>query len=157
MIRFLTRAVSLAAAMLGTLLATACDSGTATRPAAVTAPRLDASEFEGDASLRRLEHIVVVYLENRSFDNLYGQFEDANGLAAAAAAPLQVNAAGTPFATLPVTAASGLPATLPNAPFDITRYISAGTPTFDLVPRFYPHPTKINAAPLANLPHPTSA
>jgi phospholipase C len=99
--RFLTRAVSLAAATLGTLLATACDSGTATRPAAVTAPRFDASEFEGDASLRRLEHIVVVYLENRSFDNLYGQFEDANGLAAAAAAPLQVNAAGAPFATLP--------------------------------------------------------
>jgi phospholipase C len=92
--RFLTRAVSLAAATLGTLLATARDSGTATRPAAVTAPRLDASEFAGDARLRQLEHIVVVYLENRSFDNLYGQFENANGLAAAAAAPLQVNAAG---------------------------------------------------------------
>jgi len=62
--RFLTRGVSLALATLGALLATACDSGTATRPAAVNARRVDASEFEGDASLRRLEHIVVVYLEN---------------------------------------------------------------------------------------------
>ncbi len=142
--RFLTRGVSLALATLGALLATACDSGTATRPAAVNAQRVDASEFEGDASLRRLEHIVVVYLENRSFDNLYGQFEDANGLAAAAAAPLQVNASGTPFATLPVTAASALPTSLPNAPFDITRYIPANTPTVDLVHRFYQEQMQID-------------
>jgi len=142
--RFLTRGVSLALATLGALLATACDSGTATRPAAVNARRVDASEFEGDASLRRLEHIVVVYLENRSFDNLYGQFEDANGLAAAAAAPLQVNASGTPFATLPVTAASALPTSLPNAPFDITRYIPANTPTVDLVHRFYQEQMQID-------------
>ena len=142
--RFLTRGVSLALATLGALLATACDSGTATRPSTVNARRVDASEFEGDASLRRLEHIVVVYLENRSFDNLYGQFEDANGLAAAAAAPLQVNASGTPFATLPVTAASALPTSLPNAPFDITRYIPANTPTVDLVHRFYQEQMQID-------------
>ncbi len=141
---YLTRAVSLAAAMLGTLLATACDSGTATRPAAENASRVDASELDGDASLRRLAHIVVVYLENRSFDNLYGQFADANGLAAAAAAPLQVNASGTPFATLPVTVVSGLPANLPNAPFDITRYIPANKPTVDLVHRFYQEQMQIH-------------
>src|SRR5882724_11074210 len=26
----------------------------------------------GDPNLRQLDHIVVIYLENRSFDNLYG-------------------------------------------------------------------------------------
>ena len=142
--RYLTRAVSVAAATLATLLAAACDSGTATRPASVTARRVAASEDAEDASLRRLEHIIVVYLENRSFDNLYGQFEDANGLAAAATAPKQVDATGTPFATLPVTAASGLPATLANAPFDINRYIPAGTPTVDLVHRFYQEQMQID-------------
>jgi phospholipase C len=85
-----------------------------------------------------------VYLENRSFDNLYGQFEGANALAAATAAPPQVNAAGTPFATLPVVAGSGLPSTLPNAPFDITHYIAASTPTIDLVHRFYQEQQQID-------------
>src|SRR5258708_17762786 len=28
----------------------------------------------------RIEHIVIIYLENRSFDNLYGHFPGANGL-----------------------------------------------------------------------------
>src|SRR6266576_1155227 len=27
----------------------------------------------------RIEHIVIIYLENRSFDNLYGYFPGANG------------------------------------------------------------------------------
>ena len=31
--------------------------------------------------LHRLQHIVVIYLENRSFDNLYGLFPGANGVA----------------------------------------------------------------------------
>ena len=31
--------------------------------------------------LDRIEHIVVIYAENRSFDNLYGLFPGANGIA----------------------------------------------------------------------------
>src|SRR5713101_4928153 len=38
-----------------------------------------ASETNG-AGLESLETIVVIYAENRSFDNLYGSFPGANGL-----------------------------------------------------------------------------
>ena len=35
----------------------------------------------GRPGLDKLEHIVVIYAENRSFDHLYGLFPGANGLA----------------------------------------------------------------------------
>ena len=31
----------------------------------------------------RIDHIVVIYLENRSFDNLFGLFPGADGIAQA--------------------------------------------------------------------------
>ena len=34
-----------------------------------------------DSGLERIRHIVVIYLENHSFDNLYGLFAGADGLA----------------------------------------------------------------------------
>ncbi len=34
-----------------------------------------------DAQLARIQHVVVIYAENRSFDHLYGLFPGANGLA----------------------------------------------------------------------------
>src|SRR5258706_41409 len=85
-----------------------------------------------DPGLRNLDHIIVIYLENRSFDNLYGEFPGADGLAAAAGAPLQADATGTPYSVLPVSASSGLPATLANHPFAIEQYIPANAPTIDL-------------------------
>ena len=39
------------------------------------------------AGLERLNHIVVVVLENWSFDSLYGQFPGASGLAQAEGHP----------------------------------------------------------------------
>src|SRR5262245_13934529 len=39
--------------------------------------------------LEKLSHILVVYLENRSFDNLFGEFPGANGIANAGAAATQ--------------------------------------------------------------------
>jgi phospholipase C len=30
--------------------------------------------------INKIKHVVVIYLENHSFDNLYGQFAGANGL-----------------------------------------------------------------------------
>ena len=40
------------------------------------------------ADLSRIETIVVLYPENRSFDHLYGLFPGANGLANATPAPM---------------------------------------------------------------------
>ncbi|MEO6851958.1 MAG: alkaline phosphatase family protein, partial [Mucilaginibacter sp.] len=34
----------------------------------------------GTTGINKVNHVVVIYLENHSFDNLYGQFAGANGL-----------------------------------------------------------------------------
>src|SRR5206468_9943512 len=38
-------------------------------------------ERNSQAGLDRIDHIIVIYAENRSFDNLYGLFPGANGVA----------------------------------------------------------------------------
>lgn len=98
----------------------------------------------GDVS--KLNHIVVIYLENRSFDNLYGEFAGADGLASAATAPKQVDSTGAVYATLPQTTGAPFPITpaLPNAPFNIDQYLPADKPTRDLVHRFYQEQLQID-------------
>ena len=44
---------------------------------------------EPPSSLGKIDHIVVLYLENRSFDNMFGLFPGANGLGQAVNAPPQ--------------------------------------------------------------------
>src|SRR5262245_14967932 len=105
--------------------------------------------------LNRLQHIVVIYFENRSFDNLYGLFPGANGIANAAAAALQVDHDGKPFATLPPVIDTRLrppapdtrfPTDLPNGPFRLEPYMPlAGGLTGDLVHRFYQQQEQINS------------
>jgi len=57
---------------------------------------------EQRAGLDRIEHIIVIYAENRSFDSLYGLFPGANGLANATPAQYtQVDHDGKPLATYP--------------------------------------------------------
>src|SRR5689334_4149908 len=70
----------------------------------------------------RLKHVVVIYLENHSFDNLYGEFAGANGLSQAVSTT-QVDLTGTPFATLPQPPGVQFPANLANAPFSIEQYV----------------------------------
>jgi phospholipase C len=67
------------------------------------------------AGLRKVRHIVVVYLENWSFDSLYAHFPGADGLAQAASAPRQVSKSGQPYATLPLPLASA-PGAKPTNP-----------------------------------------
>src|SRR6476659_4386731 len=55
----------------------------------------------GDDRLDRIKHVVVIYEENHSFDNLYGGWEGVNGLADADAAhTVQINQAGNAYACL---------------------------------------------------------
>src|SRR5882724_10975258 len=50
----------------------------------------------------KIQYIVVLYTENRSFDSVYGKFPNANGLANANAEQvLQTDALGRPLAYLP--------------------------------------------------------
>ena len=93
--------------------------------------------------LKAIKHIVVIYEENHSFDNLYGGWERVNGLKRADSAhTVQVNAAGTPLTCLPqndvnLTSPSPLPTTcvdtttgtslasaFTNQPFNIGDYIA---------------------------------
>src|SRR6266852_3756054 len=64
------------------------------------------SEGEGDSGgLAGINHLVVIYGENRSFDNLYGSFPGANGISRASdTATTQVDlATGQPYTCLPQT------------------------------------------------------
>jgi phospholipase C len=96
--------------------------------------------------LDKLNHIVVIYQENRSFDSIYGSFPGANGLANAGDAVKQVDKSGQPYANLPQPIDSNLkppgpdprfPANLPVAPFDISQYVPADQKTGDMVHRYY--------------------
>src|SRR5574341_97409 len=74
-------------------------------------------------SLESIEHIVVIYAENRSFDHLYGLFPGAEGIAAATAEQkTQVDHDGKPLPHLPPVYTAGkpdpaFPQALPNGPF----------------------------------------
>jgi acid phosphatase len=113
----------------------------------------------GATSIGRIGHIVVIYAENRSFDNLYGMFPGANGIANALANYIpQVDHDGTPFKALPPVWANEsdlksretdptYPAMLPNRPFRIDRppvNRPLDVKTRDLVHRFYQHKEQIN-------------
>jgi acid phosphatase len=105
------------------------------------------------AGLERIEHIVIIYLENRSFDNLFGLFPGANGLADAKNAQPQVDVYGRPYKTLPPVLDSSqkpaildkrFPIDLPNSPFDITRYVKPNEKHPDLTHRFFIHQMQID-------------
>ena len=56
---------------------------------------------KGDDRLQRIDHIVVIYEENHSFDNLYGGWEGVNGVSNADPAhTIQVDQFGNPYSCL---------------------------------------------------------
>jgi len=119
------------------------------------------SAQESARGLNKIQNIVVIYAENRSFDVLYGSFPHANGLKKAKAAhSTQTDRDGSKMKTLPpiwtgLTAPGVTPAItetqtaqLPNKPFGIddARGFNAqfGTITRDLWHRFYENQMQIN-------------
>jgi phospholipase C len=104
--------------------------------------------------LAKIRHIVVVYLENHSFDNLYGRFPGAAGIAQAPqASTRQADLQGRVYDQLPPVLDTRqkppardprFPESLPNQPFDIGQYVPANQKTGDLVHRFYQHQAQIN-------------
>ncbi len=98
------------------------------------------------AGIDKINHVVVIVEENWSFDALFGKFPGANGLANAGAAARQIQPDGTPYTVLPQPIVPGsnpplldpnFPTDLPNAPWDLTRYVPPGKETQDLLHRFY--------------------
>ena len=114
------------------------------------------------AGLESIETIVVIYAENRSFDNLYGFFPDANGLSQLTPAEYtQRDRDGSVLKELPpvwdgLTEKGATPEVtqaqtqhLPNAPFAIDDpkgfNLTLGIATRDLWHRFYQNQMQIAA------------
>ena len=123
---------------------TACTSGSPTKRA-----HLDPTE----RTLQRIDHVIIIYAENRSFDNLYGLYPGANGIAnASAESKTQLDRDGTPFKKLPSvwlkdkdSADPAFPA-LDNGPFRIDGppvNLPLSQRTRDLVHRFYQNQEQI--------------
>src|SRR5437016_9037229 len=88
------------------------------------------------SALGTIDHIVVIYQENHSFDNLYGSWERVNGLSRADALhSVQLNQGGTAYTCLKqnepllaaaqpqdcvdMTTGTQFTSHFPNAPFSI--------------------------------------
>ena len=107
-----------------------------------------------DAKLSRVQNIIVIYAENRGFDNLYGTFPGANGISRASAdSATQKDHDGSPMPTLPpIWSSNGtpdpkFPANLANKPFRIDASpvgFPLSAPTRDLTHRFYQNQEQIN-------------
>jgi phospholipase C len=109
-----------------------------------------AQNLSGDGSApvstpQRFNHLVVIILENWSFDSLYSEFQGAEGLTEAMAAAPQVDpTTGQPYQTLPQTE-SHIPAGLPNAPFALDPFLGLGQDTsIDLTTKFYEEQQQIH-------------
>ena len=79
-----------------------------------------------DAPLERIQNVVVIYAENHSFDNVFGLFPGANGIANAHPEQwLQRDHDGSPLRELVTFASDGKPdpsyPRMPNAPFRIDQ------------------------------------
>jgi phospholipase C len=105
-----------------------------------------AAAASGADVLSKINHIVVIYQENWSFDSLYGSFPGANGLAKDASTVPQVDKNGQPYSALPPIVNTNLkppapdprfPTNLPVQPFDASKYVPDDMDTGDLVHRFY--------------------
>jgi acid phosphatase len=114
-------------------------------------PRTFSSDIE------KIQHIVVIYAENRSFDNLYGLFPGANGLANATPAQYtQVDNDGKPLSHLPPVWKGkdpdpAFPGDLPNRPFRIDAppvNLPLSVATRDLVHKFYQNQEQIDGGRL---------
>jgi phospholipase C len=140
-----------AALLLGFILATTSVS-----------PADESQDRKPLKNLKDIEHIIVIYQENWSFDSLYGQFPGADGYANSfdTLPQLDVTAVpayssliyqtpspltGFPLATDPqfpvvggkLALASNHNLALPLIPYDFTTYIAADAFTGDIVHRFY--------------------
>lgn len=112
---------------------------------------LAAAPLHADDRMNKINHVIVIFMENQGFDPLYGKFPGANGLQDPAALIVQVDKSGKPYGTLlPAFNAfddkpdTRFPANLPNAPFFIDLYAANDQLVPSPLHRFYQHQLQIN-------------
>jgi phospholipase C len=115
---------------------------------------------DGGSSLSRINHLIVIYQENHSFDNLFGLFPGANGLGNVDHSA-QVDLTGTELPCLPqndpnltspplpadqcsVAGGDAFDSHFDNQPFNLDQYIPINQKTRDLVHRFYQEQVQID-------------
>lgn len=99
-----------------------------------------------DEGIRQINHLVVIYMENHSFDNLYGEFKGASGIEDAKSGNyVQVDEQGTTYKYLPeIPRNNSFPTNLPNALFNIDQYVPSDKKTPDVTHRFFHNQLQIN-------------
>ena len=105
-------------------------------------------------SLQRINHVIVIYQENHSFDNYFGNFPGADGIANAGASTVQVDRDGQPYETLPAPLANpvegrrlphpNITRDLPNGPFLLNEFFSPGEQFANQIHVFYRNQYQIN-------------
>ncbi len=103
-----------------------------------------AAETRAPRGIDAIRHILVIYLENHSFDNMFGLFPGAAGLPGTSDLVPQVDRRGQVYAVLPPVPDPRFPTDLPNAPFRIDDYLRLDQRTPDLIHRFYQNQLQID-------------
>jgi phospholipase C len=104
-----------------------------------------ASMAPGPSAIDRINHVVVIYQENWSFDGLFGTFPGANGLANAGDTVKQTDRDGSiDNRERPPAPDPRIPAGLPVAPFNLGLYVKAEDTAGNPVHRFYHQQYQIN-------------
>jgi acid phosphatase len=115
-------------------------------PALLLSPLLAAQAAQAERPIDQINHLIVIYQENWSFDSLYPYFPGANGIANAGISVKQVDKTGTPYAVLPQPFDNSqdppvsdprFPDDLPVAPYDLADFVPPDGKTGDMVHRFY--------------------
>jgi phospholipase C len=96
--------------------------------------------------INKVGHVVVIYMENHSFDNLFGDFKGADGLSNAKPENIiQLDATNKPYAFLPpIVRSSAFPTNLANTYFNIDQYVPSDHVTPDVVHKYYQEQMQIN-------------
>lgn len=101
-----------------------------------------------NATEKPIDHIIVLYFENRSFDNLLRGFEGSDTSDTPFKPYLrQRNGEGIVYSSLPMSEEGirlGLPKEVENAPYLLDTYIAQNKTIPDLVHRFYQNQRQIN-------------
>ena len=111
-----------------------------------TTHKVQQQDVSFEEGIQQINHLVVIYMENHSFDNLYGEFKGANGIKNAQKGNfVQVDEEGNPYQYLPeIPRNNTFPTNLPNALFNIDQYVPADKKTPDVTHRFFHNRMQIN-------------
>jgi phospholipase C len=113
----------------------------------------NSAEHQSVEKLRKkVQHIIVIYQENWSFDGLFGKFPDCENLEKAGNI-VQLSKTGQVLAILPQPiikvdninmADKRFPEKMPVEPYDLSHFVGQGEKTGDLVHRFYTQQLQID-------------